>query len=83
MLAMSVDSGTGEDKENVSVASPVMADVRRVLLELHAPSLGKGESVRVSGNTPELGKWNVHCSKPLTKREGLAAACCFQSFSCC
>ena len=81
MLAMSVDSGTGE--ENVSVASPVMADLRRVLLELHAPSLGKGESVRVSGNTPELGKWNVHRGKPLTKREGLATACCFQSFSCC
>lgn len=41
---------------------------RRVLLELHAPDLREGESVRVSGSTVDLGEWNVHRSKPLTKR---------------
>ena len=43
---------------------------RKVLLEVHAPGLGKGDSVRVSGNTAELGEWSVHRSKPLSKRDG-------------
>ena len=50
--------------------SPLKQGTRRVLLEVHAPGLGPAESVRVSGNTAELGEWNVHRSKPLTKREG-------------
>lgn len=43
---------------------------KRVRLEVHVPSLREGESVRVSGNIAELGEWNVHRSKPLSKKDG-------------
>lgn len=42
-------------------------------LEVHVPGLREGESVRVSGNIAELGEWNVHRSKPLSKRDGWAS----------
>lgn len=46
---------------------------KRVRLEVHVPGLREGESVRVSGNVAELGEWNVHRSKPLSKRDGWAS----------
>lgn len=62
--------------------SPFKQGMRRVLLEVHAPGLEPVESVRVSGNTAELGEWNVNRSKLLTKREGSVSSLQNQLGSC-